>query len=61
VGPVLVQQQMLIGVGKARVEKELPDTLLGFETTGLLSLRPVWETGGGGSGCRLALVVGCGV
>jgi hypothetical protein len=24
---------------------ELPDTLLGFETTGPLSLRPVWETG----------------
>lgn len=25
----------------------LPDTLLGFETTGPLSLRPVWETGDG--------------
>jgi hypothetical protein len=34
---------------------ELPDTLLGFETTSPSPLRPVWETGGG---CDLKCWVG---
>ena len=39
----------------------LPDTLLGFEATGPLSLRPECGKPGIGLGCRPALVVGCGV
>ena len=37
------------------------DTLLGFEATSPLSLRPECGKPGIGIGCRPALVVGCGV
>jgi hypothetical protein len=39
---------------------ESSGTLLGFEATGPLSLRPLGETGDR-TGCRSILVVGCGV
>jgi hypothetical protein len=39
-----VHNKRVVG-GETPAQKNSSDTLLGFETTGPLSLRPVWDTG----------------